>query len=158
MNTPVIFSGSVPGNYEEFLTPFLFDPFAADLVERIDFTGIQNVLELACGTGYVTGQLLKHLPPTAQLTATDLQLDMLDIAKAKIQNSNVVWETVDMTNIPFDDDHFDLIVCQFGVMLVPEKLKAVTEMCRLLRPGGKLIFNVWGSIEENSVVKYPVKF
>ena len=120
MSTPLLFNESIPQKYEDYLTPFLFDPYAEDLVARIEVIGLDNVLEVACGTGAVTKKLLAHLPSTAQLVATDLQPDMLDIAKRSISFPNVTWDVVDMTNIPYEDNRFDLIICQFGLMLVPE--------------------------------------
>jgi hypothetical protein len=129
-------------------------------VERIGIkpgtTNLKYVLELACGTGSVTRQLLAHLPSDAQLIATDLQPDMLDIAKISVaqrhlSTPNVTWEIVDMTHIPHEDNRFDLIVCQFGLMLVREKQKALTEMHRVLRPGGRLLFSVWSAIVHNQI-------
>jgi SAM-dependent methyltransferase len=164
MTNLIQFNKSIPQKYEDYLTPFIFDPYAEDLVERIDAsistkpgtTNLKNVLELACGTGAVTRQLLAHLPPTVHLTATDLQPDMLDIAKFSVAKrhlsaSNITWDTVDMTDIPYADNRFDLIVCQFGLMLVPEKLKALTEMYRVLKPGGRLLFSVWSGIRHNQI-------
>lgn len=151
MSTPLLFNESIPQKYEDYLTPFLFDPYAEDLVDRIEVIGLDNVLEVACGTGAVTKKLLAHLPSTAQLVATDLQPDMLDIAKRSISFPNVTWDVVDMTNIPYEDNRFDLIICQFGLMLVPEKLKALAEMRRVLRPGGHLLLNVWGSSRYNQI-------
>ncbi|MET3501374.1 ubiquinone/menaquinone biosynthesis C-methylase UbiE [Mucilaginibacter rubeus] len=151
MNTTISFSGAIPQHYQELLTPFLFDGFSADLMERIDFTNAYNVLELASGTGSFTKHLLKHLPAGAHLTASDLQADMLETAKRHIPSANVSWDVVDMTSIPYIDGQYDLIVCQFGLMLVPDQLKALTEMRRVLKKGGRLVFSVWADIQENPV-------
>jgi SAM-dependent methyltransferase len=165
MTNSVQFNRSIPQNYEDYLTPFIFDPYAEDLVERIGIktgtTSLKNVLELACGTGAVTKQLLARLPSTVQLIATDLQPDMISVAKISVAKisvakrhlsaSNLAWDTVDMTNIPYEDNRFDLIVCQFGLMLVPEKLKALTQMHRVLRPGGRLLSSVWSDIRHNQI-------
>jgi SAM-dependent methyltransferase len=160
MTNSVQFNRSIPQNYEDYLTPFIFDPYAEDLVERIGtkdgMTSLKNVLELACGTGAVTKQLLTRLPPTGQLIATDLQPDMITVAKISmakhhLSTPNLTWDIVDMTHIPYEDNRFDLIVCQFGLMLVPEKLKALTEMHRVLRPGGRLLSSVWSDIRHNQI-------
>ena len=151
MNIPITSNGAIPQNYEDYLTSFLFDGFAEDLVKRIKNTDAQNVLELASGTGSVTKVLRHHLPDTAQLTASDLENGMLEIAQKKLSTSNINWATVDMTKIPYEDNFFDTVVCQFGLMLVPEKLKALQEMHRVLKPGGQLLFNVWGDIRANQV-------
>jgi SAM-dependent methyltransferase len=155
MTSSIQFNKSIPQKYEDYLTPFIFDPYAEDLLERIGtkagMTDLKNVLELACGTGSVTRQLLARLPSAAQLIATDLQPDMLDVAKRHLSAPNITWDTVDMTDIPYEDNRFDLIVCQFGLMLVPEKLKALTEMHRVLRPGGRLLSSVWSDIRHNQI-------
>ena len=151
MNTPIRFNGSIPQHYEDYLTSFLFDGFAEDIVGRIKKIQSGNVLELASGTGSLTQLLHKRLPYTVQLTASDLENGMLEIAKKKLDNSNINWATVDMTDIPYEDNSFDTIVCQFGLMLVPEKLKALQEMHRVLKPGGQLLLNVWGDIHANQI-------
>ncbi len=150
-NAPISWSGTFPQHYDDNLGPFIFRPYALDLVSRIDTAGLQTVLELACGTGQVTQPLLDHLPASTHLTATDLSPDMMTVAKGKISAPNVQWAQVDMTAIPFDDNTFDLIVCQFGVMFAPDKAKAFSEMYRVLKPGGRLLFNTWGAIPHNRV-------
>jgi SAM-dependent methyltransferase len=151
MNTTLSFDGQIPRNYEDILTPFLFDPFSAELMEQIDFSNAHKVLELASGTGSLTRLLVKQLSAGAHLTATDLQAGMLEIARQQVNSAQVSWDAVDMTSIPYKEDLYDLIVCQFGLMLVPDKLTAISEMHRVLRKGGRLVFTVWSDIEDNPV-------
>jgi SAM-dependent methyltransferase len=61
----------------------------------------------------------------------------------------VAWRAADALELPFEDETFDAIACQFGVMFFPDKAKAFSEACRVLRPGGAFIFNAWDRIEEN---------
>lgn len=147
------FKGSVPQNYEDYLGPFLFEGFAQDLAARISGAEINRVLELASGTGRLTRQLLQILPATTKIIASDLNPDMLEVAKSKIAGNNLAWQTVDMLNIPYADESFDMIVCQFGVMLVPDPERALREIYRVLKKGGKLIFSVWGDLNENGIWK-----
>lgn len=151
-HNPITFDGSIAKNYDRYLVPFLFDPFAADLVSRIEFTGASNILELACGTGIVTQRLAGHLSGSDELTATDINGDMLTLAQEKISAPNVYWDTVDMLTIPYDHDLFDTVVCQFGLMFATDKLRAVTEIHRVLKKGGRLHFNVWANIADNPVL------
>jgi SAM-dependent methyltransferase len=151
MNTSLQFNGQIPQQYQDVLTPFLFDGFSQDLINRTDFTNVRHALELASGTGSVTKYLLKNLPSDAHLIATDLEADMLDIARQQIQSPNLSYDVVDMTQIPYSDEQFDLIVCQFGLMLVADKQQALSEMYRVLKKGGQLVFSVWGDIEANPV-------
>ncbi len=151
MSTTVSFIGSIPRQYEDYLTSLLFDKFAQDLVTRTSIPQEGDILELAAGTGCLTQKLISNLPAATQLYATDLEPDMLEVAKSKINAANVQWMTVDMTAIPFGDNRFNTIISQFGLMLVPDRLKALQEMYRVLKPGGQLIFSVWGELSSNQI-------
>jgi len=61
----------------------------------------------------------------------------------------VQWQVADALSLPFDDGSFDVVVCQFGVMFFPDKLRAFAEARRVLRPGGTLLFSAWDSLERN---------
>lgn len=147
---PITFNGTIPQQYDDYLGPFLFEPYALDLVDRVDFAPVTNALELACGTGRLTSLLLERLPRSAQLTATDLNPDMMAVARKRVSAPNVTWAVVDISAIPYEDQQFDLIASQFGLMFVPDKLQALTEIHRVLAPKGKLIFNAWGNIQDNT--------
>jgi ubiquinone/menaquinone biosynthesis C-methylase UbiE len=67
------FVGSIPENYDRYLGPVMFDPYARDLVERLSVSKGAAVLELACGTGIVTRRLRNRLPPTVQPTRARMQ-------------------------------------------------------------------------------------
>src|ERR1700722_11264855 len=100
-NNLIAFNGSIPEVYEEFLGDFMFEPFAEDLANRVDVHGVENVLEIACGTGRLTRRLLDRLPASVQLIATDVNSGMLAVAQNKTLSDNVRWDVVDMTEMPF---------------------------------------------------------
>jgi len=145
------FVGSIPEIYDRHLGPLLFRDYAADLAARVRWpqAGAGQVLELAAGTGIFTEQLLARMPPQVSLTATDLNAPMLAVAERRLTGRPVTWQVVDATTLPFADASFDVMVCQFGVMFFPDKPQALREARRVLRPGGQLLFSVWGSWEEN---------
>ncbi|WP_061539089.1 class I SAM-dependent methyltransferase [Collimonas fungivorans] len=143
------FTGSIPRLYEEYLVPMIFEPYAVDLVNRIVSRPLTRVLEIAAGTGVVTRNLASALPESVSIVATDLNQAMLDMASKVGTRYPVEWRQADAMQLPFEDSMFDAVVCQFGVMFFPDKPKAFSEMRRVLRPGGVLIFNVWDRIEEN---------
>ncbi|MGI8597805.1 MAG: class I SAM-dependent methyltransferase [Chitinophagaceae bacterium] len=143
------FSGSVPQNYDTYLGPILFEPYAKDLVKRIKEKEAHKVLELACGTGRVTHHLLNTLPAHVQVIATDLNADMMSVAKSRIIDERVIWQEVDAQDLPYNEKEFDLIVCQFGVMFFEEKLRAFKEANRVLKEGGDFLFNTWDKVENN---------
>ena len=144
------FVGSIPENYDRYLGPVLFDPYAADLVARLEVPENASVLELACGTGIVTLRLRDRLGSRAKLVATDLNEAMMGYASGKFgAEAAVEWKQVDATDLPFDDQSFDAVVCQFGLMFFPDKERALRETYRVLRPGGVFLFSVWDKIETN---------
>lgn len=76
---------------------------------------------------------------------------MLDIARNKFRSDEQVeFQTADATALPFDDESFDALVCQFGVMFFPDKDKSYREAHRILARGGRYVFNVWGSLASNA--------
>jgi ubiquinone/menaquinone biosynthesis C-methylase UbiE len=149
--TTLFFGGAVSQNYEDYLGAFLFEPFAVDLTARLNLDGVSKVLELACGSGRLTKHIAEALPPNIEFTATDLSSDMISVAKTKVTSDRVIWSTADMMDLPFVNESFDLIVCQFGLMLVPDQMKALAEILRVLKPGGKVVFNTWTDRDYNKV-------
>jgi ubiquinone/menaquinone biosynthesis C-methylase UbiE len=149
MSSITAFAGSVPANYDQYLGPLLFEPYALDIVQRLQNGKLQNVLELACGTGRVTKHLVSLISEDGQLFATDLNADMLAMAQTKVEDKRIKWQVVDAQALPFDNASFDYIVCQFGVMFLPDKQKAFNEAHRVLQPGGKFLFSVWDDMLYN---------
>lgn len=147
--TDKAFAGSIPTFYDMYLVPLLFEPYAADLVNRLASRSLSRVLEVAAGTGVVTRTLASILPERVSIVATDLNQPMLDQASALGTKRPVEWRQADAMQLPFGDGTFDAVVCQFGAMFFPEKPKAFSEARRVLRPGGVFIFNVWDRLEDN---------
>lgn len=148
-----VFAGAIPDIYETLLVPMIFAPYAADMAARIAALQPRRVLELAAGTGVLTRELARRMPPDAVIVATDLNPPMLARAQAVGTERPVVWREADAMALPFDDATFDLVACQFGVMFFPDKGKAFAEARRVLVPGGTLIFNVWDQIEFNAFAR-----
>ena len=145
------FGGSIPANYDRYLRPFLFEPYADDLVKRLKPKPTIRVLEVACGTGVLTERLERTLGPDAAIVASDLNPAMVEFARSRLPNSKATWQAADASKLPFDDASFDANVCQFGWMFFPDKGQCAREARRVLMPGGQLLFNVWESLERNEV-------
>jgi ubiquinone/menaquinone biosynthesis C-methylase UbiE len=141
------FSGSMPEFYDRFLVPLNFEPFAQHLAERLRNMTSGRLLELAAGTGVVTRALARTLPASVDITATDLNPAMLQQAKSHAGLGRVVWREADAMALPFPDETFEYVICQFGVMFFPDKQTGFREALRVLRPGGQFLFNVWGDTE-----------
>ena len=144
------FTGSVPANYERYMVPLLFRPYAEELAARARALQPRRILETAAGTGVVTGALVEALPD-AQIVATDLNQAMLDVAATRVASPNVSLLQADALALPFEDSSFDLVVCQFGVMFYPDKVQGNAEARRVLREGGQYLLAIWDRIERNEL-------
>jgi ubiquinone/menaquinone biosynthesis C-methylase UbiE len=143
------FSGSVPAFYDRYLGPVLFEPYAVDLVSRLPSGDGLRVLEIACGTGIVTRRLREALPDSAVVVATDLNEAMIVYARAAVPAPGIVWKQADAQALAFHDGSFDVVVCQFGLMFLPDKVQGFREARRVLASGGVLLASVWHSMEAN---------
>ncbi len=140
------FAGAIPITYDRCLGPNIFDPYGRAIAARVAAANPANVLELAAGTGIVTRHLRDSLPAEVGLTATDLNADMLNIARAKFgPHEPVSFGHADAHLLPYDDSSFDLIACQFGVMFFRNRIAAYKEAARVVRPGGRFLFSTWGT-------------
>jgi SAM-dependent methyltransferase len=144
----VRFSGSVPANYEQYMVPLLFRPYAELLARRAAGFRPARILETAAGTGVVTDALAKALPD-AEIVATDLNQAMLDVAATRVSSAKVSFQQADALDLPFNDNEFDLVVCQFGAMFYPDKVTGNLEARRVLRDGGRYLLAIWDDIERN---------
>jgi ubiquinone/menaquinone biosynthesis C-methylase UbiE len=144
------FTGSVPEKYEQLMVPLIFQPYAEELARRARAMGPRRILETAAGTGAVTRALHEALPD-AELVATDLNQPMLDVNSARIGSDRVRFVEADAQQLPFDDSSFDLVVCQFGAMFFPDKVRGHSEARRVLRDGGHYLLAIWDRIERNEL-------
>jgi SAM-dependent methyltransferase len=147
------FSGSIPELYDRYLVPVLFESYARDLAGRVRDRRPAAVLEVAAGSGVVTRALADSTGADTAITATDLSQAMIDEAQAVGTSRPVEWGQADIMALPFDDDAFDIVVSQFGVMFLPDKGRGFAEVRRVLRPGGVFVFSVWDRIENNGFSK-----
>lgn len=147
--TPIAFSGNIPVNYDHYLGPLFFEPFALAISERVCQPTSLKVLELASGTGRLTKHLEQQLDSTSTIYASDINPAMVAFGKAKTKASKVSWMEIDAVSLPFPDQQFDCVVVQFGVMFYSDKLQAFREAYRVLKPGGRFIFSCWDHISNN---------
>ena len=83
LETDKVFAGSVPENYDRYMVPLIFEPYAADLARRAASLSPSAVLETAAGTGVVTRALAPGLSPGASYMVTDLNQPMVDYAASR---------------------------------------------------------------------------
>ena len=150
MATPdMLFAGSIPDIYDRLMVPLIFESYARDLAGRVAETKPRHVVETAAGTGALTRALASSVAD-AHITATDLNQPMLTRAMARQPgNGRIEWKQADATALPFADQSFDAVACQFGVMFFPDRVQGYKEARRVLKPGGRFCFNVWDRIAQN---------
>lgn len=145
-----VFTGSIPEIYDAYLVPLIFEDHAADLARRVAALAPVDLLETAAGSGVVARAVAPVLGPEARYVVTDLNQPMLDRA-ARMQGADerITWIQADAQALPFADCSFDAVLCQFGAMFFPDRVEGYREARRVLRPGGRFLFNMWDRIEEN---------
>lgn len=151
MDADKVFAGPVPQLYDRHLGPILFQPFAAAVAECLGKAD-RTILETAAGTGIVTRAVLAALPQS-RIVATDLNQAMIDVAAGKTSAADLTWQQADAQSLPFEAGAFDVVICGFGIMFVPDKLAAYRETRRMIHAEGRFIFTVWDRIETNPVMQ-----
>jgi ubiquinone/menaquinone biosynthesis C-methylase UbiE len=106
--------------------------------ELMPFDGPVDVLEVGCGTGAFWKENLGRLPEGSTLTMTDLTDAMIEKTKANVDAPFVQFETVEIEDLPFDDNSFDIVNAHHVIYHTGDKAKAFEQLKRVLRPGGYL--------------------
>lgn len=149
-SSDTVFAGSVPEIYDTYLVPLIFESFAANLARHVASESPKKVLETAAGSGVVTRVLAPLLSSDASYVVTDLNQPMLDHAcKKQGEDHRITWQQADALDLPFENESFGAVCCQFGAMFFPDRVAGYLEARRVLRPGGRFVFNVWDRIAEN---------
>ncbi len=132
--------------YERCFVPWIFEAWANELTARLDPGPCVTALDVACGTGVLARSLWDRVRPTGSVTAVDLSASMLEVARTV--SPGVDFRQGDADALDFPDESFDIVGSQFGLMFFPDPQRALSEMWRVLRPGGRLAVSVWGSIDQ----------
>jgi ubiquinone/menaquinone biosynthesis C-methylase UbiE len=118
---------------------------AEDLVETSALRTDERVLDVACGTGGVTRLAAERVGDAGSVEGLDLNPGMLAVAKSVTPpNLSSEWHEASGEHMPFDDESFDVVLCQMGLQFVPDKSSALREMRRVLAPKGRLALNLPG--------------
>ncbi len=144
----------VPGSgaeiYETVFGPAMMGEWAPRVMDLVNPQAGESVLDVACGTGILTHRVAKSVGPNGRVVGLDLSPGMLEVArKITLDPSSaapIEWREGDVSAIPFENETFDIIFCNFGLMFFPDRVAALKEMSRVLKPNGRLALAVWGSI------------
>ncbi len=148
------FAGAIPQLYENHMVPMLFAAYAVETARRVADLRPMSVLETAAGSGVVTRALAPLLASDARYMVTDLHAPMLELARAlQPADGRLVWQVADALHLPEADEAFDVVICQFGAMFFPNKVKGFAEALRVLKPGGTFLCVVWGPLSHNLITE-----
>lgn len=138
--------------YENLHVQALFRQWAEPVLDAAGITTGNHVLDVACGTGVVAREAQRRVGRNGSVTGLDIGAGMLAVAE-RIE-PEVTWVEGDASRLPFDDDSFDAVVCQFGLMFFPDRVGAIREMLRCAQPGGRVVVAVWEALERSEA--YPI--
>lgn len=133
--------------YESLFVPSLFEQWTKYLVEGAKVQEGSHVVDIACGTGVLARSALAQAGPGGRVAGVDLAPGML--AAANEIEKGIDWILCSAEALELDDETFDCVVSQFGMMFFPDRQKSTDEMFRVLKPGGSLAVAVWNSVERN---------
>jgi ubiquinone/menaquinone biosynthesis C-methylase UbiE len=131
--------------YDELLVPALFAQWPPLLAQAAAIAPGQDVLDVACGTGVLAAEAARRVQPGGRVTGLDRNEAMLAVAKRKAPD--LEWRQGQAEALPFADARFDAVVSQFGLMFFEDRVTALAEMWRVLKPGGRLAVAVWDALE-----------
>ena len=135
------------GEYERYWRRQL-EPAQVQLLALAALRPGERVLDIACGTGLVTWPAAHAVGPSGSVIGTDLSQDMVTRASEQARAlgvTNATFERMDAEDLQCEPHSFDAVLCGLGLMYVPDSQKALTEMHRMLRPGGRVVVAVWGA-------------
>jgi SAM-dependent methyltransferase len=131
--------------YDEFFVPALFAAWADRVAGAAQVKAGQRVLDIACGTGVLARAAAGRVEPGGSVVGLDINEGMLDVARRTAPH--IEWRQGSAEALPFDGRAFDAVISQFGLMFFSDRVAAIREMARMLRPGGRLAVAVWESLE-----------
>ncbi|MCZ6592074.1 MAG: methyltransferase domain-containing protein [Alphaproteobacteria bacterium] len=124
------------------------EPAQSLMLDMVALQPGEHVLDTACGTGLVSFRIVDAVGENGVVVGTDISGEMVETARrlaAERSIDNASFERLDAEDLSLDCDPFDAAVCGLGLMYVPNPVKAVEEMRRLLKPGGRAAAAVWGA-------------
>jgi ubiquinone/menaquinone biosynthesis C-methylase UbiE len=147
-------SGNAAHFYDRYVS-LIMEPWVRRLVNVAELQPSECVLDVACGTGFVARLAAQCVDVAGRVVGIDLNASMIEAARAASGRdvvSIIDWRVGDAAALPFEDDLFDVVLCQQGVQFFSDRLGALRQMRRVLRPTGRLAFTVWSAIGDSPYV------
>lgn len=122
-------------------------PAQESLLAEADPQPGEQILDISCGTGLVTMPVAEIVHPGGSVTGVDLSEGMIEKARTEKEQKgvdNVSFRRMDAEDLDLSQNSFDVVICSLGLMYLPHPEKALKEMFRVLKPGGRAAALVWG--------------
>src|SRR5215475_1927536 len=147
-------SGNAAEVYEKELVPAIFAPWAPIVIDLAHPQKGDHVLDVACGTGVVARMVADRVGTTGAVVGVDLNPGMLNVARTLGSTGaacgvSVQWQEASADKLPFPNASFNVAYCQLGLQFFADRVAALSEMHRVLVPGGRLALMVWCGIHES---------
>ncbi len=129
------------------------------MLEMADTSSGHHVLDIAAGAGEQSITAAKRVGTTGYVLATDISSNILGYAKQMAQQAgvnNLETKVMDGENLTLKDETFDAVISRVGLIYFPDQQKALKEMLRVLKPGGKAAAIVYSTPEKNKFFSVPV--
>jgi ubiquinone/menaquinone biosynthesis C-methylase UbiE len=131
--------------YEDYFVPALFAQFAGPVCDAAAIRDGMAVLDVACGTGALTREALTRVGATGRAVGLDRNAAMLSVARRNTPGGEYFDGMAE--SLPFEDESFDAVVSQFGLMFFENRLDGLAEMGRVARPGARIAVAVWAGLD-----------
>ncbi len=131
------------------MVPAIFAPWSVVHLASVPLHEGDRVLDVACGTGILVRRAAAIVGPRARLVALDINFEMIQAGRAAADGMPIEWWHGDALSLPFAPASFDVVLSQQGLQFLPDPLRALREMHRVLAVGGQVAVSVWGRIEDS---------
>lgn len=132
-------------SYQEMMVPALFQEWPDQVLDEAKIKRGDKLLDVACGTGVLTIAAANRLDQKGSATGLDMNPGMLAVAEKLAPD--IEWHQGIAEDLQWEDESFDVVVSQFGLMFFEDQQKALREMFRVLKPGGRLVGTVFDSLD-----------
>ncbi|HRQ64542.1 MAG TPA: methyltransferase domain-containing protein [Xanthomonadaceae bacterium] len=137
--------------YEEVLVPSILGPAALALVDRAGLREGESVLDVGCGTGAATRFAAERTGPSGRVVGVDVNEGMIDVARSMppVAGPTIEWVAKSAYELPFAAEQFDVVLCAQTLQFLQDRPRALAEMRRVLKPGGRVAVSLWSDIRES---------